>query len=131
MTQILIIDDSEEFRATTEEILVDAGYQVAATSSLEEAEPILENSPPDLILCDLVMPVSDDEELKEESGSAVAGAHAIQRISKLKPGVPIVAISGNVPSEALKAIAGFGAVESLEKPFSRDKLLNVVKRLVG
>ncbi len=59
MKNILVIEDNEEVRENLEEILELAGYEVsqAANGKLGVQEALA--SPPDLIICDIMMPELD------------------------------------------------------------------------
>jgi DNA-binding NtrC family response regulator len=72
----------------------------------------------DLVLTDLRMP-------------DIGGMRVLRDIQRAKPGLPVVMITGyaSVPS-AVQAIK-LGAVEILEKPFSPDGLVAVVRKALG
>lgn len=53
---ILIVDDSIYDRLLVEILLQEAGYKVQTAESGKVALPMIESSPPDLIILDLMMP---------------------------------------------------------------------------
>ena len=129
MKTVLVIDDSEELRETVKEILADAGYGVKMAGSVSEARGVCEESRPDLVICDLVLPI-DDSDTDGEDGmeSAMAGVSAIAELSKMHDGLPVIAISGELVGAPLETMTQFGAVKALSKPFSRDDLLSAVEQ---
>ncbi len=64
---ILIVEDDADFRMTLQEVLEQEGYPVAAAQHGKEALDYLSHSPaPGLILLDLMMPVMDGWQFREE-----------------------------------------------------------------
>lgn len=121
MKLILFADDNEPFRLSFSRILERSGYRVAQADDGSEALRKFRESPPDLVICDLIMP-------------EVEGMETIQEMLRLSPGVRIIAISGGGrvnPLDYLKVARMMGAVETLAKPFSSDELLAVIERLIG
>lgn len=57
--KILVIDDSDVTRALLRSILRGAGYHVLEARDGQMAQFVVEDSQPDLIICDLQMPVMD------------------------------------------------------------------------
>lgn len=53
---ILVVDDSETDRFVLTEILENAGYTVTTASSGEECIAMVEITPPDLVVMDVIMP---------------------------------------------------------------------------
>ena len=132
MGRVLVIDDSEEFREVVADLLRDAGHEVRTVASPDEARVAWRASPCDVVLCDLVMPVQHTEEdLIDDSESVMVGVHAIHQFSREFPGTPIVAVSGKLTGEPLKAVDKFGAFATLSKPFSREELLSVVNHALS
>ena len=127
MGRVLVIDDSEEFREVVADLLRDAGHVVCTAASPDEARIVWSKNPCDVVLCDLVMPMNhQDEDLVDDSESVMVGVHAIHQFSREFPGTPIVAVSGKLTGEPLKAVDKFGAFATLSKPFSREELLSIV-----
>ena len=134
MKRVLLIDDCDDFREATGELLADAGYEVTMLGSVDELEQVFNATPFDVVLCDLVLPMVEDLEnlpVSDDSSSAMVGVHAIRALSKLDPKVPVVAISGALTGEPLKMMYQFGAKHVLSKPFGRDELLSIVERAIG
>ena len=118
MPSILIIDDNDELRDTLIVLLEDEGYTVIAAANGESGVGAFEQSRPDLVLTDVIMPESD-------------GIEAIRRIRAIDPNARVVAMSGGslVGNDyQLRAAKAAGAIAALAKPFEVDELVQVVER---
>jgi two-component system response regulator CpxR len=83
---ILCVDDNEQVLSVRTFLLETRGYRIVAVNTAKEALEVLERSLPgtlDLILCDLLMPQMDGNEL-------------VRRAKQLHPGLPAMIISGTV-----------------------------------
>jgi CheY-like chemotaxis protein len=109
---ILIVEDDHEIRESIADLLAADGYKVdQAENGRVALEHLLAgDTPPDLILLDLMMPVMSGGEFVLE----------IAQHAKLRT-VPIVVISAHLGSFPQR-----GAYECLPKPFSTQRLREVV-----
>jgi len=109
---ILVVDDDHEIREAIAEVLMAEGYQVDQAENGRAAldHLLARDTPPDLILLDLMMPVMSGGELVLE----------VAKHAKLRT-VPIVVISAHLGSFAQRS-----AYECLPKPFSTQRLREVV-----
>jgi CheY-like chemotaxis protein len=83
---ILCVDDNEQVLSVRTFLLETRGYRIIAANSAQEALAVLERSLPgtlDLVLCDLLMPQMDGNEL-------------VRRAKQLHPGLPAMIVSGTV-----------------------------------
>ena len=83
---ILCVDDNEQVLSVRTFLLETRGYRIIAAQNAQEALEVLERTLPgslDLILCDLLMPQMDGNEL-------------VRRAKQLHPGLPAMIISGTV-----------------------------------
>jgi two-component system chemotaxis response regulator CheY len=115
--RVLVVEDDTDIRETVAELLIEEGYEVqTATSGKDALDRLQENETlPDVILLDLMMPVMDGWTFHGE----------LQRTPTLAA-VPIVVISAdaNVHEKA----ARLNPVACLRKPVGIDELLAVVAR---
>lgn len=121
MKRVLFIDDNEPFRTSFARILERRGFAVIQAGDGRVGLNKFREEPPDLVICDLIMPEME-------------GMETIQELRRVKPDVRIVAISGGGrvnPMDYLKIAGMMGAVERLAKPFSSDELIAVIERLIG
>ncbi len=83
---ILCVDDNEQVLSVRCFLLETRGYRIIAAHTAQEALEVLERSLPgslDLVLCDLLMPQMDGNEL-------------VRRAKQLHPGLPAMIVSGTV-----------------------------------
>ena len=83
---ILCVDDNETILSVRTFLLETRGYRVIAVPTPHEALETISNSAPgslDLLLCDLVMPQMDGNEL-------------VRRAKQIQPALPAMIVSGSV-----------------------------------
>jgi len=59
MKTILVIEDNKDVRENTSEILELANYKVLQAENGKQGVELAQNAKPDLIICDIMMPVLD------------------------------------------------------------------------
>lgn len=122
MIDILILDDDEQITKMAQLMLEREGYSVSATANGEEALRLVEQSPPRLLLTDILMPGLD-------------GIAVINDCRKRFPDLIVAAMSGGrrkiTPEFNLKSAAMLGASATLAKPFSKNQLLKMVETVIG
>lgn len=112
---ILIADDNEILRRSLVTVLEEVGYSVVEAASGKEALAHLNSSVEfGLLITDLVMPDMEGLEL-------------ITLLRKSHPELSIVAISGSFDGQFLPVAKLLGVKETLQKPFKRAALLNIVE----
>lgn len=115
MKKILLIEDNEDIRNNTTEILELSNYMViAAENGKIGIEKAIENKP-DLIICDIMMPELD--------GYGVL--HAIQKNNSIK-NTPFIFLTAKTERSEMRKGMELGADDYITKPFSGTELLNAV-----
>ena len=116
--KIVIIDDSDFSRRSIAKILEDAGYNVVGeVGKAEDAIRLLQNSPADLYIIDVVMPDISGLELASKIRENHDHAGLIMMSSLYNDSLVIEAISN-------------GANDFLKKPFRATELLMSVNRMM-
>ena len=106
--KVLMVDDEEQFRATTKKILDKRGFNTIVAESGEEAiDKIKEN--PDVVILDIKMPGID-------------GHEALKEIKKLSPDLPVIMLTGHGAMPSAKEALVTGAFDYLAKPCDIDIL---------
>jgi len=113
--RVLFVDDDPSGRELGRYNLSEAGYEVDLAEDGQQAMELFGDGEHALVITDMRMP-------------GLSGMELLEQIKERVPDVPVVVITahGNVEIavQAMKA----GAYDFIEKPFSRDVLLLVVRR---
>lgn len=110
--KLLMVDDEEQFRATTKKILDKRGFDTIVAESGEEAiDKIKEN--PDVVILDIRMPGID-------------GHEALKQIKKLKPDLPVIMLTGHGAMPSAREALATGAFDYLSKPCDTDLLASKI-----
>ena len=116
MRSILLIEDNDELRENTAEILELANYKVtSAENGKMGIQKALENKP-DLIICDVMMPELD--------GYGVL--HLINKNPELS-GIPFIFLTAKSERSDLRKGMEMGADDYITKPFTDIELLNAIE----
>jgi len=116
MTHILLLEDNEELRENTAEILQMANYSVSVAENGKEGIKMAMKKKPDLIICDIMMPVLD--------GYGVL--HLINKNPELS-GIPFIFLTAKSERSDLRKGMEMGADDYITKPFTDLELLNAVE----
>lgn len=113
---ILIIEDHDDIRESTAEILELAGYSVfTAPEGKTGVEMALEHLP-DLVLCDIMMPVMDGYGVLYLLGKNAKTAS-----------IPLIFITAKAERADLRKGMEMGADDYITKPFDDIELLNAIE----
>jgi CRP/FNR family transcriptional regulator, cyclic AMP receptor protein len=115
MKKILLIEDNEDIRNNTAEILELSNYKViVAENGKNGIEKAIEYNP-DLIICDIMMPVLD--------GYGVL--HAVHKNEAIK-NTPFIFLTALTERSDFRKGMELGADDYITKPFTGTELLNAV-----
>jgi CRP/FNR family transcriptional regulator, cyclic AMP receptor protein len=115
MKMILLIEDNEDIRSNTAEILELSNYKViVAENGKAGVEKAIENKP-DLIVCDIMMPELD--------GYGVL--HAVHKNDAIK-NTPFIFLTAKTERSDFRKGMELGADDYITKPFTGTELLNAV-----
>ena len=121
MQTVLCIEDETEIRETIAEELVDAGYKVIQATNGKEGLDCLFQHGPDLVLCDINMPIMDGYELLS----------VLRRDHPHLAEVPFIFLSANADRSHVVAGKELGADAYLTKPIDFDLLTATVGARLG
>lgn len=114
---VMIVDDSLFMRKIMRGILVERGYSVAAeAASGIEAMKHLHTSHPDIILLDIILPDSNGLDLLESIISAC-------------PDSKVVVCSSIGQEQVIRKSLDLGAKAFIQKPFTPEKVAEVLESL--
>lgn len=110
--KLLIIEDDSAVRITLIELMRIHGYECSWAENGEDAIHQLKMSMPDLIICDVNMPIMDGFEFTKKVGSDPTFAH-----------VPIILLTADVADESKIKGLHAGAVDYIKKPFNNNEVV--------
>lgn len=126
-TTVLIIEDNDDIREGTAEILELTGYRVLTASEGKTGVDMALKHTPDLILCDIMMPELDGYGVLYMLGKHEETAN-----------IPFVFLTAKAERADLRKAMEMGADDYLTKPFDDMELLNAIesrlkkhKQLIG
>jgi two-component system nitrogen regulation response regulator NtrX len=113
----LVIDDDDAVRKTCVELLEARGHQTLSAASVGEGLRLIAERRPAAVLLDLKLPDG-------------TGIDVLREVQRQAPGTPVVVISGQGSvSDAVEAMR-VGATDFLEKPVARERLFQVMDRIL-
>ena len=116
MKKILLIEDNDDIRNNTAEILELANYKVFTAENGKTGVEMALKEKPDLIICDIMMPVLD--------GYGVL--HAMQRNQETM-NTPLIFLTAKTEKTELRKGMEAGADDYITKPFTSQELLHAVE----
>ena len=118
VTKVLLVEDEPLIREVMAELLEDAGFDVVATCSGDEAAILLAEDGFSVLLTDVTMP------------GAIDGIALAEHAREVHPGLPVVFVSGR-PETELRARHLKPPMEFFRKPYDVDRLVGAVGRLAA
>jgi len=114
--KILLIEDNKDVRENTAEILSLAQYNVATAKNGKEGVELALKEKPDLIICDIMMPVLD-------------GHGVLHMLSKNEEtsSIPFIFLTAKAERSDFRKGMEMGADDYLTKPFDDVELLNAIE----
>ena len=115
-TTILIIEDNDDIRESTTEILELANYQVLTADNGKSGVELATKHRPDLILCDIMMPELDGY-----------GVLYLLNKSPETATIPFIFLTAKAERVDMRKGMEMGADDYLTKPFDDVELLNAIE----
>jgi CRP-like cAMP-binding protein/CheY-like chemotaxis protein len=114
--KILVIEDNGDVRENIAEILTLSKYEVLVAANGKEGVGLAQKEHPDLIICDIMMPVLD-------------GYGVLHLLSKedSTAGIPFIFLTAKSERSDMRKGMEMGADDYLTKPFSDIELLNAIE----
>ena len=116
MSRILLVEDEPLAREGMAETLFNAGFDVTATCTGDEAAILMAQDGFDLLLTDITMP------------GAIDGIGLAEHAREVHPGLPIVFVSG-CPDTGRAGSVG-APTRFIPKPFDNAALIGAIRSLV-
>src|SRR5262245_54720885 len=118
MPRVLVVDDRPDVRLSLLYMLEASGFSVAEAADAREALSLLQRTPVDVVLTDLLMPATD----------GVGLITAIRQRLTRPPRIIAMTGSARVDRDAtIEEAVSLGAETVLIKPFTRDQLVKAIE----
>jgi CheY-like chemotaxis protein len=125
MARILVIDDEAHIRATIAAGLESKGFEVDTADNGQSGVGAFQRSHFDLAIVDVYMPGMD-------------GVKVIKTLRQLRPGLPVIAISGHLLHNGASALdflqgapGALSDIVCLQKPFRIGELIKTVQQTLA
>ena len=118
MTQVLCIEDEPEMIGLLRLLLRRRGLEVVGARGGKEGLAVVEQTPPDLILLDIMMPEMDGWEVYSRLKQNAKSQH-----------IPVIVVTARIQTpEKVAALRETGVDDYITKPFEPAKLLQTIER---
>ena len=116
MKKILLIEDNDEIRENTAEILELSNYKVITAENGKRGVELAMGNKPDLIVCDIMMPVLD-------------GYGVLMTLQKNTDtqNIPFIFLTAKAERNDFRKGMELGADDYITKPFEGSELLNAIE----
>lgn len=111
---VLVVDDEPDLRFLMRLVLEGVGYGVTEAANGVDALKRIQQSRPDVVITDLMMPKMGGREL-------ISHLQADRKLAS----IPIIVVSASIGGAAL------GVAECMEKPFQIEELVAAMRRCTG
>lgn len=114
---ILIVDDDPSVLDSSSLLLSEYGYRVVSSSSAKDALNKLQSENIDVVVTDIVMPVT-------------SGIELLRQVHDIDPQVPVILMTAYADMEKVIDALKIGAYDFIIKPFTADLLFHSVEKAV-
>ena len=115
--EILVVDDNPDIRSLVSNILEEQKFNVRKAANYDQALFEINKKLPDLAVIDIKLDRADKD-----------GIDLLKLINKKDKSIPVIMISGHATVQIAVEATRLGAYEFIEKPFSKEKILNYINR---
>ena len=116
MKKILVIEDNQDVRENTADILELEGYEVLTAENGKIGVELATQLLPDVIVCDIMMPELDGYEVLEELNK-----------NPQTSSIPFIFLTAKTEKTDLRKGMNLGADDYLTKPFTEKELLEAIE----
>lgn len=114
--KLLLVDDQRDITQALKECIEPAGHECRAYQNPRKALQHFKRESFDAVICDLRMPELD-------------GIQLLTAIQQLRPGTPVVVLTGYADRDSAISAVNHGAFAFLQKPVKLNDLLDTLSRI--
>jgi DNA-binding response OmpR family regulator len=120
MPRVLVVDDEPNILLSLEFLMQQAGFEVTTAEDAEQAQVLISQQVPDLILLDISLPGMSGFDLLEQL-----------RADEATRSLPVVMLTAHGREVEKEKGMALGASDYITKPFSTRELVSRVQTLLG
>ncbi len=120
MKMILIIEDNDDIRENTGELLELQGYKVLMAAEGSTGIRLAKEKKPDIVVCDIMMPEMDGYKVFE----------ALTQDSETRH-IPFIFLTASAEKKEVEAGIKMGAKGYIRKPFEADELFATIEKCLN
>ena len=113
---IYIVDDEGDILEILESYMSELNFEVKTFLSAQSALDAIVETPPDIVLSDIAMPIKD-------------GIALVKEVREINPTVTFIMISGNITKERMLELISYDVYGFIEKPFREDEIKTICERV--
>jgi DNA-binding NtrC family response regulator len=115
--RILVVDDDNDVRQLSVDVLIDSGYEVEAAKDGAAGWEALQTEDFDLVITDNKMP-------------RMTGIEMLERLRAARMTVPVIMATSHLPTHEFASKPWLRPEATLQRPVTNDDLLKTVKRVL-
>lgn len=112
--RVLLVEDDEDVRISTTQVLTLAGYEVEAFANAERARAQISFGAPVIVVCDVRLP-------------GLSGTDWLVELRNIDAELPVILITGHGHIAMAVDAMREGAYDFIEKPFTSERLVAIVR----
>jgi DNA-binding NtrC family response regulator len=115
--RILVVDDDNDVRQLSVDVLTDSGYEVEAAKDGAAGWEALQTNDFDLVITDNKMP-------------RMTGIEMLEKLRAARMALPVIMATSHLPTHEFASKPWLRPDATLQRPFTNDDLLKTVKRVL-
>jgi two-component system C4-dicarboxylate transport response regulator DctD len=115
--RVMLVEDDEDVRLSTTQVLTLAGFEVESFASVERARGHISFGVPAIVVCDVRLP-------------GLSGAEWLPELHGIDAELPVILVTGHGHIAMAVQAMREGAYDFIEKPFSSERLVAIVRHAV-
>jgi chemotaxis family two-component system response regulator PixG len=119
MAKVLIVEDDKIVRSGLKVLMVNEGFETYFTDDGNEALRLAQQHKPDVILCDIAMPIMDGYEVLKNLRARPETAS-----------IPVLFLTAKITKEEERIGLDMGVNAYLKKPMWPEEILEQVKKFI-